>query len=73
MIKMSDIKGFFMKQITIQDCLQAYGGFLPALAALIAVIAAPIIIHDNIKKYNSIGHQLGEAAWEHYHPYDPNQ
>lgn len=58
------------KDVTIWNVC---GGFIPALVALITIVTVPLIIHDSAKKYNSIGHQLGEAAWEHFHPYDPNK
>jgi hypothetical protein len=49
------------------------GGFLPALIAIITIITLPKIIHENHEVCNEWGHNLGEWAWEHNHPYDPNQ
>jgi len=56
----------------MEEITKAYGGLLPALVAFATVFALPLIIRDHGKTYNDIGHQVGEALYEHNHPYDPN-
>lgn len=50
-----------------------YGGLLPLIAAIVALVAAPVIIHENAKKYPQISHDLGQWAYDTIHPYDPNR
>lgn len=61
-----------MRYLTINEVQQIEGGFLPALVALVTIFTLPKIINDHRVEYNEWGHQLGEATWEHFHPYDPN-
>jgi flagellar motor component MotA len=61
-----------MTELKHHELFTVAGGLLPAIGALIAIIAAPLLIKHHIEEYNQIGHQLGEALWEHNHPYDPN-
>ena len=62
-----------MKELDMNDLLKVCGGIIPALVAFVTVFALPIIIKDHGKQYNDWGHQIGEAVYEHNHPYDPNK
>lgn len=61
-----------MKVLSIEESQNVSGGFLQLIAAFVAVFVLPKVINDNRKEYNQWGHNLGEAAWEWQHPYDPN-
>lgn len=62
-----------MRSLNICESVQISGGFLPLIAAVVAVFVFPKVINDHRKEYNQWGHQIGEALWEYNHPYDPNQ
>ncbi len=62
-----------MKQLSTNESKSVEGGFLPVLAAVVAVVVFPKVINDHRKEYNQWGRNLGEALYEHNHPYDPNK
>ncbi len=62
-----------MKVLTQYEMQQVEGALFPALVALITIFTLPKIINDHRVEYNEWGHNLGEATWEHFHPYDPNK
>lgn len=62
-----------MVDLKLNELKTVFGGFLPLLAAVVAVVVAPKIINDHRKEYNEWGRNLGEHLWEINHPYDPNK
>jgi len=62
-----------MKKLTKNEVQLIAGGFLPLLAALVAVVAAPIVINNHRKEYNKWGRDLSQTLYDHNHPYDPNK
>ena len=62
-----------MKSLSQTETKQVSGGFLNLIAAFVAVFVLPKVINDNRKEYNQWGQEIGEAAWEWKHPYDPNK
>jgi len=62
-----------MIQLTHKQTTHISGGFLPAIAAFVAILVLPKVVNEHRKEYNQWGHAIGEAAWEHNHPYDPNK
>lgn len=61
-----------MRQLNQKEIELVSGAFLPLLAAVVAVIAAPKLINDHRKEYNQWGHNLAEVTFDYLHPYDPN-
>ena len=62
-----------MRELRPNEVNSIGGGFLPLLAAIVAVVVAPKVINDHRKEYNQWGRNLGEALYEYNHPYDPNK
>lgn len=62
-----------MIELNVSEVEQISGGFLQYIAAFVAVFAFPKIFNDHRKEYDEWGHKIGEALYEHNHPYDPNK
>lgn len=61
-----------MNVITIEQTEQVTGGFLVAVAALVAIVTLPKVVNDHRKEYNQWGHDLSQEYWDWKYPYDPN-
>jgi len=62
-----------MHELTFNETKTVGAGFLPLLAALVAVVVAPKIINDHRKEYNQWGRDISQTLYDHNHPYDPNK
>lgn len=66
-----------MRQLDIceLDSVSGSGFFalVPLIITAVAVFCAPKHIADAANRYDQWGQQIGEATWEHFHPYDPNR
>jgi len=66
-----------MRELNSQELQEVDGGFFVALlqAVLVgvAIFAAPKAVKDSKDYLGDVGQGLGEAMWEHNHPYDPNK
>lgn len=71
---MEEVKGVSQDEMKrVKQLGTAFGGFLPALAALVAVFAIPHVLNDHRKEYNAWGHELGAWIYDATHSYDPNR
>lgn len=66
-----------MRTLALEEIQNVNGAFFFLLAEAIligvGIFAAPKIIKDSNDYLNGVGHNVGEATWEHFHPYDPNK
>ena len=66
-----------MHILSEKESQEVSAGVLPLIAEAfligIAIFAAPKVIQESNNYLNQVGQGIGEATWEHFHPYDPNK